>query len=170
MATEPTQTPSSTEKDSKMTQEFRLTGWHVLAGFVTAFGIIIAVNVTMAMNAVRTFPGLEVKNSYVASQTFDADRAAQEALGWTVGLQTEGDILRLSIRDDLGQPVRVAGLGGILGRATNVRQDQTPVWEFDGQDYVANTGSLERGYWNLRLKAEAQDGTAFKQRLQIYVK
>jgi len=153
-----------------MAQEFRLTGWHVLAGFVAAFGIIIAVNLVMAVNAVRTFPGLEVKNSYVASQTFDADRAAQEALGWNVTLKTDGDLLRLSIRDDLGHPVQVAGLGGILGRATNVSQDQTPVWTFDGQDYVANTGVLGQGYWNLRLQAEAQDGTTFKQRLQIYVK
>ena len=42
---------------------FRIKGWHVLAGFVGAFGIIITVNVVMATQAIRTFPGLEVKNS-----------------------------------------------------------------------------------------------------------
>ena len=52
--------------------------------FVAAFGVIIGVNLVLALSAVRTFPGLEVKNSYVASQTFDERRAAQEALGWTV--------------------------------------------------------------------------------------
>lgn len=153
-----------------MTREFRITGWHVLGGFVAAFALIIGVNVLLAVKAVSTFPGLEVKNSYVASQSFNADKAAQEALGWTVSVQPDGTLLRLSIRDDLGHPVQVAGLGGILGRATNVSQDQTPVWEFDGQDYVAETGQLAQGYWNLRLKAEALDGTEFKQRLQIYVK
>ncbi len=57
-----------------------ITGFKVLMFAVAAFGTIIAVNVFMAYKAVSTFPGLEVANSYVASQTFDADRAAQEAL------------------------------------------------------------------------------------------
>ena len=42
-----------------------IKGWHVLAAFVLAFSVIIGVNLTLAFNAVRTFPGLEVKNSYV---------------------------------------------------------------------------------------------------------
>jgi len=57
-----------------------LTGKHVLGITVGAFSIIIAVNVLMAFKAVSTFPGLEVANSYVASQTWDADMAAQKAL------------------------------------------------------------------------------------------
>ena len=56
-----------------MTRE--ITGRHVAAMFGAGFGVIIAVNVLLATKAVSTFPGLEVKNSYVASQTFDADRA-----------------------------------------------------------------------------------------------
>ena len=44
---------------------------HALAMFVAAFGVIIAVNLVLAYNAVKTFPGLEVKNSYVASQEFN---------------------------------------------------------------------------------------------------
>ena len=67
-----------------MTKDFKLTGWHVLAIFVGCFSVIVTVNLTLAYNAVATFPGLEVKNSYVASQHFDAERRAQEALGWDV--------------------------------------------------------------------------------------
>ncbi len=55
-----------------------LTGWHVLAMFVAFFGVIIAVNITMAWKAISTFPGLEVENGYVASQSFDAEMAAQK--------------------------------------------------------------------------------------------
>ena len=58
-----------------------LTGRHVLAITLAAFGVIIAVNMVMAVKAVSTFPGLETPNSYVASQRFDRDRAAQAALG-----------------------------------------------------------------------------------------
>ena len=61
----------------------QLTGRHVLMIFCGAFGIIIGVNLLLAWSAVSTFPGLEVKNSYVASQQFDERKAAQEALGWT---------------------------------------------------------------------------------------
>jgi nitrogen fixation protein FixH len=60
----------------------QIKGWHVALAFGLAFGLIIAVNLTLAFNAIRTFPGLEVKNSYVASQSFDRDRQAQTALDW----------------------------------------------------------------------------------------
>lgn len=59
-----------------------LTGRKVLMILVAAFGIIIAVNMTLLYNAIKTFPGLEVKNSYVASQTFDDRAISQRALGW----------------------------------------------------------------------------------------
>ena len=57
-----------------------LTGWHVFAIFVGCFSVIITVNLTLAFQAVNTFPGLVTKNSYIASQSFDADRAAQDGL------------------------------------------------------------------------------------------
>ena len=60
-----------------------LTGRHVLGITVTAFAVIIGVNLVLAYKAVSTFPGLEVANGYIASQTFDAERKAQVALGWT---------------------------------------------------------------------------------------
>ena len=51
-----------------------LTGWHAAAIFGSFFGVIITVNLALAYSAVHTFPGLEVKNSYVASQEFDRRR------------------------------------------------------------------------------------------------
>ena len=62
--------------------EAKLTGRHVALIFGGAFTVIIGVNLTLAVKAVGTFPGLETKNSYVASQNFEHDRAAQEALGF----------------------------------------------------------------------------------------
>ena len=64
--------------------EREFTGKHMLAICVGAFGVIITVNLILAYNAVATFPGLEAKNSYVASQQFNERRDAQEGLGWTV--------------------------------------------------------------------------------------
>ena len=62
-----------------------LTGKHVLVITVGFFGVIIAVNLLMAYKAISTFPGLEVSNSYVASQKFNsyiekAEQALRQAL------------------------------------------------------------------------------------------
>lgn len=150
------------------TKETKITGWHVLGVFVLGFGIIISVNLTLAFNAVRTFPGIEVKNSYVASQSFDRDRAAQEALGWEVGAAIEDDALVLRIEKN-GRPVEASIEAATFGRATSVAADQTPQFAFDGQAFVAPI-KAGPGNWNLRLKARAADGTLFSQRIIVRAK
>jgi len=144
-----------------------IKGWHVLAGFGMAFGVIIAVNLTLAVNAVRTFPGLEVKNSYVASQSFDADRAAQEALGWEVHAVLTGDRLELRVAEG-GLPLAPVIEEAIFGRATSVAADQTPAFEWTGTGYAADV-SAGPGNWNLRLKMRAEHGTLFQQRVIVEV-
>ena len=147
-----------------MTREF--TGWHMLGLMVLGFGIIIGVNLTLAYNAVKTFPGLETRNSYVASQTFDADRAAQDALGWTLNPRLTHTRLTLAITDASGAAVAPKVINATLGRATNVTQDMTPAFEIVDGVMVADVNA-GAGYWNLRLELEAADGTIFKRRLQL---
>ena len=142
-----------------------IKGWHVFAGCALAFGIIIGVNVILAVNAVRTFPGLEVKNSYVASQSFDDDRAAQMSLGWDVSASLDGNELTLTILEN-GRPISPVIDAAVFGRATNVQQDQTPEFAFtDGA--LRATVAAGPGNWNLRLKARADDGTLFQQRIIV---
>lgn len=145
-----------------------LTGRKVFAIFVTAFGVIIAVNLVLAFSAVRTFPGLEVKNSYVASQRFDADRAAQEALGWTAAARIEGGLLRLDITDADGLPAPIDGLEAVLGRATHVQDDRVPAFARPSGSFVAPV-DLAPGNWNLRIAATAANGTVFRQRIVLRV-
>lgn len=144
-----------------------IKGWHVFAMFAFAFGIIISVNLTLAYNAVRTFPGLEVKNSYVASQNFDADRAAQLALGWEVSAVVRGDQLHLSILKD-GTALSPQIDRATFGRATSVAADQELAFTFTGADLTAPVVAGP-GNWNLRLRARAQDGTVFQQRIIVRV-
>ena len=144
-----------------------ITGTHVLIGFVGFFGVIVGVNGFMAWSAINTFPGLEVQNGYVASQTFNDRKAAQEALGWTVSVDHSGGLLILRITDDTGLPVAVAELDATVGRATNVQNDQTPDFSFDGNAYVAPV-ALDDGYWNIRMTARAQDGTLFERRIEFH--
>ena len=150
-----------------MMAEREITGRHVLIGFVAAFAVIIGVNLVLAFSAVRTFPGLEVKNSYVASQEFNERKAAQEALGWTVRADHAEGVLTLGITDADGRPVRAARLEATVGRATHVQADQTPDFRFDGTAYVAPV-ELGDGNWNIRMKAWDSDGTLFQQRVVLH--
>jgi len=144
-----------------------IKGWHVLSGFVFAFGIIISVNLTLAVKAVGTFPGLEVKNSYVASQSFDVDRAAQQALGWEVSAALEDGLLRLHVIER-GTPIAPVIEAAIFGRATSVVADQIPAFWFDGSALVAPV-KAGAGNWNLRVKMRAENGTLFQQRIVVEV-
>src|SRR5690606_28254677 len=66
-----------------MIREF--TGRHMLAILIAFFGTVIAVNMVMAVLATRTFGGLVVENSYVATRQFNGwleQARAQRALGW----------------------------------------------------------------------------------------
>ncbi|MCF3594949.1 FixH family protein [Rhodobacteraceae bacterium LMO-12] len=144
-----------------------ITGRHVFIGFVAAFALIIGVNLFLAYSAVQTFPGLEVKNSYVASQEFDKRKTAQEALGWTVSAELQGEQLVLSIMDADG-PVEVRALHAVLGRPTQVKDDVEPVFVFNGMAYVAPM-ELADGNWDIRMEAIAKDGTEFSQRVKMLV-
>ena len=150
-----------------MTKE--LKGRHVAIMFVVAFSIIIAVNLTLAFNAVSTFPGLEVKNSYVASQEFNDRLKEHQALGWTIRAEMSGGLLILHITDKTGAPVEVAELQAVVGRATHVEDDFSPEFIFDGQAY-ATPVSLGKGNWNIRLVAKDSAGAEFAQRVPLYVK
>lgn len=150
-----------------MRMKRELTGRHVLAITLSAFGVIIGVNLLMAFKAVSTFPGLETKNSYVASQRFDRDRAAQEALGWTVTPEYDGRELTLVIRDPQGNPARVKTLAATIGRPTHVRDDQTPQFAYDGGLFRAPL-TLAPGNWIIHVTAEAWDGTPFRQRIDHF--
>lgn len=151
-----------------MTKQKKITGWHVAAMFVAGFSVIISVNLVLAVSAVRTFPGLVVKNSYVASQFFDDNRKAQEALNWEVVAQIEGEALNLMITDING-PVEAEIVSAVFGRPTHTRQDQNLKLVFDGEKFTAPIVT-DAGNWNLRLQAMADDGTVFQQRIVLYVK
>lgn len=147
---------------------FRMTGGKVLAIMLTAFGVIIGVNLILAYSAVSTFPGLEVQNSYVASQNFNDELAAQQALGWNVTADVDDGILVLAITTDDGKPAQVATLDAVIGAATHVRDDQTPEFLYlDGAFRAPVT--IRPGNWNIRMVATAPDGTVFRQRVVLHV-
>lgn len=146
-----------------------ITGRQVFAVTAGAFAVIIGVNLVMAYKAVSTFPGLEVKNSYVASQEFDRKREAQEALGWTVAPSYDAGQLAIAVTGPEGRPAQLEGFAVQVGRTTERQHDMLPEFTYDGARFVAPV-ELGRGRWELRVKAQAMDGTPFEQRLILTVK
>lgn len=144
-----------------------LTGKHVLGITVGAFSVIIGVNVVMAVKAVSTFPGLEVENGYIASQSFDAERKAQEALGWTLAHGYAGGQLSIDIRKGTGA-APVTALDVLLGRTTEAGEDTKPVFVLKNGVWVSDV-KLNPGKWMMMVKAQAPDGTVFRQRLDLFV-
>lgn len=157
--------------DEKAAAGKPLTGRKVFAIFAGAFTIIVGVNVFMAWSAVGTFPGLEVANTYVASQTFDADRKAQEALAWDVSAAVDGpDKVMLTILGPGGQPARVEAIDGTIGRATQRTDDQTLSFEQNDRGvHIASVTPLDAGKWELRFVATAANGVPFKQRIELVI-
>ena len=147
-----------------MTREF--TGWHMLGLMLGMFGTIIAVNVWFAYNAVATFPGVEDRNAYVASQKFEAERQAQDALGWDVSATLVDGMLTVAILDADGNPVKAEVVRAIFGRPTHVNDDQTPEFVWDGTAIAAPVIASE-GNYNLRLELVADDGTRFRRRFPL---
>ena len=145
-----------------------LTGRKVFAIFAAAFALIVGVNVFMAWNAIGTFPGLETKSAYVANQTFDAERKAQEALGWETSVTIEGETVQLTILGPDGKPARIEGIEGTIGRATQRSDDQELAFrQNEFGVFVAQVEPLDFGKWDVRFVATAVNGTPFRQRLQI---
>ncbi len=149
--------------------EKQITGKQVFFVTASAFTVIIGVNLTLAYKAVSTFPGLEVKNSYVASQSFEARRDAQEALGWNVDVSYENNELSVAFQTSDGESVEARDVELLIGRKTNSTDDQTPDLTYSNGAFRAPV-DLEPGYWTVRLTAMSEGGTAFQKRLSLRVR
>jgi len=150
-----------------MAQPKEFTGRKMLLIMITFFGVIIAVNGYMAFSAVSTFPGLEVDNSYVASQQFNERASAQRALGWESEIAYDEGELVLQLQDANGV-VLPGNIVAKIGRPTFAGEDIELTFRLVGEEYRAEA-ALTPGPWRLFLDATAQDGTLYKQRLPLTV-
>lgn len=103
------------------------TGKHMAMVAVGFFGVIIGVNAFMAVSASRTWTGLVVANSYVASQEFQvkADAAhAQNAAGWTMDVDHQGDMLVVQLLAH-GKPLKVSDVSAFVRRPVGGHDDAT---------------------------------------------
>lgn len=141
-----------------------LKGYHVLAIAVAAFAVIITANMAMLFAATGTFPGLVVKNAYVASQGWNARTSAQQALGWEASISYGGGAVRVALVDDKGAQVET-DLIVTIGRPTTDAEDVT-------RTLATGAGSglvpVELGPGTWRVEIRTPDG-AYRRSTRLYI-
>jgi len=148
---------SGTENRSS---EKPFTGKHMLASMVCFFGVIVAVNLTLAALASGSWTGLVVKNSYVASQKFNAHLQAgreQAALGWHSNLTYEHGGLRFDIADKAGAAIAADAVTVAIGRPAMEADDRIVTLERRADGGYASDETLGAGQWELRATARIGD-------------
>lgn len=146
-----------------------LTGPKVFAITAAFFAVVIGVNLTLAFQAINTFPGLEVANGYIASQTFDAERSAQNALGWTLNASVQNGAVTLAFVGPDGLAVKPDPLNAVIGRATEGREDGVLAFSYANGVFTA-PAMLNPGKWVVHIDAVAANGTPFRRRIALFVK
>lgn len=141
-----------------------LNGWHVLGIVVLFFGTIIAVNIVMAAYATGTFPGLVVRNGYVASQHFNkmlADSREQASRGWTSELSADNGALRVRIAGPGGAPINGLSVAARVGRPASASQDRIFDLRPTADGYLADE-SLAPGGWIVEVEAHSGDKIVYR--------
>lgn len=150
------------------TTPVRIRGPHVLAAILAFFATVIAVNITFIVFAVQSFPGEDVRRSYLQGLNYNqtiAERRTQAELGWTAAAdlieQDGAAAVEVTLRDRSGQPIENLTATGELRWPANAQFDQALVFEPRGEGrYLARVGDLAPGRWVLRARADRSDGAA----------
>ncbi len=148
------------------------TGFHMWVLAVSFFGVIIAVNIGMATLAMRSWTGLVVGNSYIASQEFEEKRLAHEAqraAGWKADLTYRSGTARLVIVDGARTPIDLGEVSLKLNRPVGGHDDRVVDLErkLDGSYEAAI--ELPPGVWELTVTAAESELGSFELRERVRV-
>jgi nitrogen fixation protein FixH len=156
----------------RLDDEHPFTGWHMLAAVIAFFGVVIAVNVVMAVAATGTFPGLVVKNSYVASQNYNAllaNARAQTEAGWRLELDAPEGILAARLRGGDGALRRDLDVTAVAGRPSTTRHDSLIALAETADGYRASE-ALPPGLWEVEVEARHRGELVFREVRRVTVR
>jgi nitrogen fixation protein FixH len=152
-----------------------ISGRFVLFSFVAFFGVIAAVNATMMTLAIRTMPGLDVANGYVASQgmnrEIDAMRS-QVARAWSAdvaaSLKNSTAPITVSLSDQFGRPVTGLAVTARLAHPALTRADHAgTLIEHRPGLYGTDLPDVQAGVWTLVVEASQGGQRVFASRNRI---
>lgn len=132
-----------------------LKGWHVLLILLGFFGVIFTVNGIFLYHAITSFPGEDVKKSYLQGLNYNqtlAARAAQAETGWRAAAgYADGQVI-FQLSDANDDPVSGLVIVAQLRRQASDAFDQTvAMTALTKGEYSAEFGALAQGEWHLRF-------------------
>lgn len=163
--------PVSAFDQTVRTQGFEFTGKHMLACMVCFFGVIIVVNFFMATMASRTWTGLVVKNSYVASQQFNVDlaaSAAQAAKGWRSVVAYSKGVLTVEVSNRKGVTPTFSEAVISYGRPVFEQKDTTVRVPVNAAGRAVLPVALAQGDWFIRFETYV-DGEPYRRDARLSV-
>ena len=141
-------------------QDFTFTGKHMLLTMMGFFGVIIAVNITMAVMASKSWTGLVVKNSYVASQQFNGEleRARQQReAGFVSTFDYASGTIRFELKNAQGDAVILNDAHLETGRPAFEQADRVlPLGRAAGSRLSADV-ELGPGIWSVKITGRTGD-------------
>jgi nitrogen fixation protein FixH len=148
------------------------TGRHMLIIMLAFFGTIVSVNMTMVYFATHSWTGLVVKNSYVASQEFNATTAKlkQAAADFHSVIAYNGGKLTISLTDSSRNPANASNMRLKLGRPAHEGEDHVIVLTELGKGTFGADHLLAPGQWSGVVTADVLGHPHWQRPLRLIVK
>ena len=146
------------------------TGRHMLLITVAFFGVVIGVNVLMAISASRTWTGLVVANSYVASQEFQVKSDAahrQNEAGWTMDFAYQDGHLIVQIAAD-GRELELQEVEAFVRRPVGGQDDAIVLLSLGPNGYEGAI-DLAPGVWDVTVTTAPTELGAIERETRISV-
>ena len=130
-----------------------LKGFHVLLWLCGFFGVMFVVNGFFLFYAITTFPGEDVKKSYVQGLDYNrtlAQRAAQAELGWQAEIGLASKSLEIRIADSRGTGVSGYEVQVLLRRLATTSDDTVVLAAAQGAGvYLVDISAFSHGQWEV---------------------
>jgi nitrogen fixation protein FixH len=144
--------------------------------FPMGLGLVIVVNLVLLLFALRTFPGLVVKNSYERGRGYGAEierTEAQDALGWTLDVRYDGGAARIIVRLADAQSRAIGGLtvSAIADRPVGrLVTTPVPLLAVSATQYAGAFAPEGRGAWDITVTARDEAGRVFRATRRVVVR
>ncbi|MDK1373205.1 MULTISPECIES: FixH family protein [unclassified Sinorhizobium] len=157
-------------KEQRAPREF--TGWHMLGVMGLFFGTIISVNLVMAWNASRSWSGLVVENTYIASQQFNgkvAETRAFAARGIEGALVAGPNSIRYTLTRN-GELDRTAErVLAVFKRPVEEHEDVRVELDREAPGAFVAARTLKPGQWIADMTAMAGEEVVYRQAIRFVV-
>lgn len=154
-------------------QTGQFTGRHMLLIMVAFFGVVISVNALMAVLAVKSWTGLVVPNSYVASQGFDKETARRmQALnaGAKAEVVQEGAYVSVTFKGRSGEALEADQLVLTVGHPVDPDLDRKLTLKAAGDGLYKTDEALPAGTWVGEVSATLKGYGDWVQPVRLLVK